>query len=175
MKHAKRMPKRFLEGAPDHVADIFDSPQYADRFTVFYREIAESHGRESVGYRGMSENPSHPQGVGMFGEMAPHEFSAYRAANRRRRIKWADLPPAVKACVMRDKPESARLVRLSHETFTRLSYALTSANDSLEHEAGYLESRSADPDQVKSNRDAIAANNRAADLLTAAWNKGKPA
>jgi len=171
MKHAKRMPKRFLEGAPDHVADIFDSPQFADRFTVFYRDIAESHGRQSIGYRGMSENPSHPQGVGMFGEMAPHEFSAYRESNRRRRIKWADLPPAVKACVMRDKPESARLVRLTPETYARVTYALSDASDARRSENECTRNA----ELRACNDSAIAANNRAADELTAAWNKGKPA
>lgn len=102
MKHVRRMPKRFLDGAPEHIADIFDHPGTGDRYTVFYRDIAESAGRAWVWYRAMSANPFHPQGIGLSGEMCVHAFSAYRQANRRKRIMWFDLPPDVQRCAIQD-------------------------------------------------------------------------
>lgn len=101
-RHVKRCPKRFLEGAPDHVADIFDDPRTADRYTVFYRELQQGSRGPWLVYRSMSAYPFHPQGIGMFGEMELWQLSAYRHENRRFRVRWADLPPDVQRCVIQD-------------------------------------------------------------------------
>lgn len=99
MPNVKRCPVRFRdEDCPEGVADIFDHPQYGDRYTVFYRQSFDGW----VDYRGMSESPSSPQGVGISAQMRSYEFSAYRQANRRKRVAWSTLPDAVKRCVIAD-------------------------------------------------------------------------
>lgn len=102
MANVRKMPKRYLDGAPADVADIFDHPNYADRYTVFLREIHKGPRVDAIFYRAMSENPFHPQGIGLSGELSPRELSQYRDANRRRRIAWADLPEKVQQCVRQD-------------------------------------------------------------------------
>lgn len=95
----KRCPPRFRDGdCPEDVADIFDNPQFGDRYTVVYRDV--SHG--FIGYRAMSENPFHPQGIGLYCEMRVYQFSAYRDANRRKRVEWSRLPELVRECVKAD-------------------------------------------------------------------------
>lgn len=95
----KRCPPRFRDGdCPDDVADILNHSQYGDRYTVIFRGI---HSGDWVTYLSMSENPSHPQGIGMHGEFRLYEARAYRDANRRRRVKWTDLPEKVRAYVKR--------------------------------------------------------------------------
>jgi len=103
MQNVKRCPVRFRDAdCPDEVADIFDNPQFGDRYTVFLRKVYEYHGQKFVFYRGMSEAPSSPQGVGLSGEMSPWELSRYRDSNRRKRVAWSTLPEKVKACVRQD-------------------------------------------------------------------------
>ena len=99
-RNVKRCPIRFRDGdCPDEVADIFDHPQFGDRYTVVYRDvICGTH----VGYRAMSAYPSHPQGIGLYCEWDKWEFSNYRQNNRRKRVKWTDLPEAVRKCVKGD-------------------------------------------------------------------------
>lgn len=95
----KRCPPRFRDGdCPADVADIFDNPQFGDRYTVVYRDV--SHG--FIGYRAMSENPFHPQGIALYCEMRVYQFSAYRTASRRKRVAWSSLPEKVRRCVKRD-------------------------------------------------------------------------
>jgi hypothetical protein len=99
--------KKYLDGdCPDGILCIFDHPDTGDRYTVIYKEVHEHNGTFYVMGRGMSENPTHPQGVGQSFEMKVHELRAYRNANKRRYIKWTSLPDKVKSCVRRDlKPE----------------------------------------------------------------------
>ena len=107
----RRAGKRWLEGAPAEVLDVFDAgDKFADRYTVFFggkmlilpdEEQYAGPGNVYVPYLGMSENPSHPQGVGMWDEMRAYEASTYRYKNGRQRIKWADLPDKVQDCVRR--------------------------------------------------------------------------
>lgn len=101
----RRQSKRWLDGdCPQGVLAIYDNGgKTADRYTVFYADPVSVPGRGwLVTYRGMSENPAHPQGVGMYGEMCRYEAAAYRAAVRRQACTWSSLPEAVKACVRRD-------------------------------------------------------------------------
>lgn len=96
------------DDCPAGVLAIYDNPAYADRYTVFYSDLQEYPERGQtglggwLGYRGMSENPFHPQGVGMYGEMRAYQASEYRRANGHRKCKWSDLPEKVKECVRRD-------------------------------------------------------------------------
>ena len=99
----RRASKRWLdEDCPAGVLAIFDHPKFADRYTVFYTDAVEVHGEIWVGYRGMSEMPSHPQGVGMYNEMKAYQVSIYRTLNYHRSCKWSSLPEKVKDCVRRD-------------------------------------------------------------------------
>ena len=100
----RRMPKRFLDGAPSGILDIFDSgPDTFDRYTVVYRFVDNNgRGDEWLYYRGMSEFPSSPSGFGIMGEFQRHELSAYRDRARRTRIRWDELPPYVQKVARRD-------------------------------------------------------------------------
>jgi len=99
----RRASKRWLdEDCPAGVLAIFDNPNFADRYTVFYSELILYRDEKWLGYRGMSENPTHPQGVGMYGELQAHQVSSYRSLNHRRSCKWSSLPEKVKDCVRRD-------------------------------------------------------------------------
>lgn len=101
----RRASKRWLDGdCPEGVLAIFDDPKFADRYTVFYTKpiAGETLADMYIGYRAMSENPFHPQGVGLYGEMKAYEVSNYRYRNKHRYAKWSDLPEKVKACVLMD-------------------------------------------------------------------------
>jgi len=103
----RRASKKWLDGdCPPGVLAIFDHPKYGDRYTVFYTEVYGGEGREGYMWgRGMSENPTHPQGFGVSFEMQPHEVASYRYANKHRAAKWSDLPEQVKRCVRADLSE----------------------------------------------------------------------
>ena len=111
----RRAGKRWLEGAPPEVLDVFDNGgKTADRYTVVFggpmlilpdNADDANMGNVHVPYLGMGENPSHPQGVGMWGELRAYEVAVYRYKHGRERIRWADLPDAVKECVIRSIAE----------------------------------------------------------------------
>jgi hypothetical protein len=65
--------KRWLEQAPPYILDVFDNKgKTADRYTVFLCGeflSGDTYANTHVPYLGMSEAPSHPQGVSMWGEM----------------------------------------------------------------------------------------------------------
>lgn len=105
----RRASKRGLDAAcPEGVLCITDNKgQTADRYTVIYSEIyGWRKGREwESGYmmgRNMSENPFHPQGVGMTFELRANEVATYRYRNKHHYTSWSSLPDAVKDCVRRD-------------------------------------------------------------------------
>lgn len=102
--------KRWLEGAPEHVLDVFYNKRYADCYTVFLTgphlvkmRVDKPHSTVNtrVPYFGCDANAGRdPQGIGMWGEMAAHQAADYRYhAARRHRIKWADLPEAVRVYI----------------------------------------------------------------------------
>ena len=102
----RRQNRRWLDGdCPDGVLAIYDNRgKTADRYTVFYRPPVVEGGFTDMylGYRCMSENPYHPQGVGMWGELRAYEVAAFRYSQRHRACKWSDLPERVKDCVRQD-------------------------------------------------------------------------
>lgn len=96
MKYRPRKAnKRWLEGAPDYILSVHDNPKYGDRYTVCFGGHLwdESMGR-TVMYLGMSANPSHPQGISMWGEME----SGARA--NMKKIRWLDLPEHIREHVI---------------------------------------------------------------------------
>lgn len=107
---------RWLAGAPDYVLDVMDHPDSADRYTVLFTfplayaldraGIALPNGQKGefgrtwIQYLGMSDAPSHPQGISQWGEMAAYKAANYRYANKHRRIRWADLPEHIQKHVI---------------------------------------------------------------------------
>lgn len=94
----RRMPKRFLDNAPEQVYDIFDNPETHDRYTVVLKPYEHRLGTFAP-YLGASENPFSPQGFGISDEMPVHQLRAYRDRNRRFRMNWNGLPEDVKTAV----------------------------------------------------------------------------
>lgn len=119
---ARKAGKRWLEGAPAYILDVFDDKRTCDRYTVvFGREFAyhtlpdgkceEGFGELSNTYMrflGMSNAPSHPQGVSMWGELKAYDLSAYRYRNAHCRVRWLDLPEHIREHVRMRAEEDAK-------------------------------------------------------------------
>ena len=94
----RRAGKRWLEGAPEYVLDVFDNRgQTADRYTVlmYWPELGEH-----VAYLGMSGAPTNPQGVSMWGDGHGREIAGYRYREGHYRVKWSDLPENIRRHVV---------------------------------------------------------------------------
>lgn len=106
----RKCSSRWLDAdCPKGVLAILDNKgKTADRYTVIYSETfgGDTYATAYLGYRGMSENPFHPQGVGMYGEMRAHEVASYRYRCKHQYAKWSSLPDAVKRCVLQDLAET---------------------------------------------------------------------
>jgi hypothetical protein len=117
----RRFGARWNEGAPAYILDVLDNKgKTADRYTVMYCKDQCYHMAKDgtikpgpgefhntyIPYMAMSENPTHPQGVGMSGELKAHEAANYRYSAGKDRIKWNDLPEKVKACAIRFATQS---------------------------------------------------------------------
>jgi hypothetical protein len=100
----RRATARWLDGdCPQGVLCILDSgPRTNDRWTVVYADPvrAGTFAQTVLGYRGMCDSPSSPQGVGMYGEADAYDVAAMR--RRFRSAKWSALPEAVKRVVRSD-------------------------------------------------------------------------
>lgn len=96
----RRSGKRWREGCPDFVLDVFDHPDSADRYTVILTGpnniVPNTYTKTSVPYLAMSERPEHPQSIGLWCEMSAYDMARYRYSQGHRRIKWLDLPEAVR-------------------------------------------------------------------------------
>jgi hypothetical protein len=94
----RRAGKRWQENAPEYVLDVFDNRgKTADRYAVLFGgsllEDVLLKARK-VYCLCMSEYPSHPQGVSMWGECE----TSYRPS--RERIRWLDLPENIRRHVI---------------------------------------------------------------------------
>ena len=102
----RRQSARWLDGdCPRGVLAIYDNgaDHAFDRWDVFYAETETDHrGDVWIAYRGMSEDPCHPQGFGIGDAMRAHDVAAYRYRVRHQATRWTDLPEAVRAVVRRD-------------------------------------------------------------------------
>ncbi len=106
----RRQSARWLDAdCPAEVLAIYDNGGTSsrngsfDRYTVFYVPTDLSEGRGSrIDYRGMSEQPSHPQGFGILDDMPAYEAAAFRYRFSHHACRWSDLPSEVKAAVRRD-------------------------------------------------------------------------
>lgn len=94
----RRAAAHWLEGAPEYVLDCFDNQgKTADRYTVLFGgSLLEPalQRRRKVAYLGMSDAPTHPQGISMWGECD----AAWRPS--RERVRWLDLPEHIRRHVI---------------------------------------------------------------------------
>lgn len=93
-KNVKRARARWLEGAPSHVADCFGPGKDGFTYGVLFTPIE---GDEAFGLEA-SENPYHPQGVGLSFSIPARSVGDYRRRYAKRRMRWQDLPPLVQKC-----------------------------------------------------------------------------
>ena len=73
---------------------MFDDSRTCDRYTVLFGGSLFADG--VIPYLGMSGAPTHPQGFSQWGELQPHEASAYRYREGHHRMKWNDLPENIR-------------------------------------------------------------------------------
>ena len=72
-----------------------------DCWTVVFLDTQDE--RHTVGFRGMSDHPCHPQGYGQWGEMALcHVGYKGRGGCFDKRVKFADLPEECQKLVLSD-------------------------------------------------------------------------
>lgn len=93
----RRASQQWRQDAPEFVLDVFDDPRFADRYTVLFGGslLSDTLLKErKVFCLGMSDNPSHPQGVSMWGEVD----ASWRPSHRR--VRWNDLPEHVRKHVV---------------------------------------------------------------------------
>ncbi len=98
----RRARARWLEGAPKALLAVYDNGGKSfDRYTALYgAPIWEPSMGQTIPARFMSEHPSHPQGFGIFGEVKAYDRAAFG-----RKVRFADLPPDVKRCIVNDCKE----------------------------------------------------------------------
>jgi hypothetical protein len=101
----KRSTARWLVDAPAPVLAVYDNGgKSADRYTVLYgAPLWDRKDGRMVPARFMSDNPYHPQGVGMFGE-APAHSRAFMG----RKIRFDQLPARCQQCVIQDCMEETQ-------------------------------------------------------------------
>lgn len=89
----KRAPvQRWLEGAPPYVLCCQDNGgKTADRYTIWF-EATPHEGVWWIPYLALSDNPTHPQGVSLCGEM-PQHHATHRGRDR---VRWLDLPEHIR-------------------------------------------------------------------------------
>lgn len=99
----KRSTQRWLEGAPKALLAVYDNGgKSADRYTALYgAPLWEPEMGTMLPARFMSTYPSHPQGIGIFGEHPAHERGALG-----RKVRFLDLPEPVRRCIINDCTEN---------------------------------------------------------------------
>lgn len=107
--------KRWLEEAPEYILDCLDNKgKTADRYTILFcgdlliwsKDQPRRFANTTVPYLGMSDFPTHPQGVSMWGEIGAWDAAAYRYRSGHHRVRWLDLPPHIRAHVISRATES---------------------------------------------------------------------
>ena len=96
---------RWLQSSPPHILDCFDdgpNAPHADRFTILFTGdyLLGDGPNTRIQYLGCSANPQY---CGGHGELDRSEAAAFRYRNGKRRVRWLDLPVAVRrACMAED-------------------------------------------------------------------------
>ena len=98
MRKIRRANARWRENAPDYIVDCFHEPKYADCYTVITNKGYEHNGDTYYLVLGTSAN----LGTSGWQEIKHHDITAYRYRLGHRRIRWTDLPEAVRSAVTQD-------------------------------------------------------------------------
>lgn len=108
----RRQSNRWLDGdCPKEVLAVMDNGgKTFDRYTVFYvptKAMREEYPHRGmwIGFRGMSERPSSPNGFGIYEEMEAYKVAEYRYRAKRDYATWSSLPKEVQDVVRRDCKE----------------------------------------------------------------------
>lgn len=99
----KRSTKRWLEGAPAPLLAVYDSGpnKGADRYLALYgAPLWTPEMKRTVPARAMSENPFHPQGIGLFIEVNAGDRHVFG-----KKVRFVDLPEQVRRCIEQDCKE----------------------------------------------------------------------
>ncbi len=99
----RRAGARWREEAPAYILDCFDDQKSGERYTIFFAApfvSGETYANARIPYLGMSDAPTHPQGISMWGELDAYQASAYRYSNGRHRVRWLDLPEHIRAHII---------------------------------------------------------------------------
>ena len=89
----RRAGKQWRDGAPPYVVDCFYDPRYTDCYTVFV-----IHDDGTLAY--LASSPS--LGFSGWNDIRRHEAAAFRYRSGRYRIRWRDVPEAIRAAVVHD-------------------------------------------------------------------------
>lgn len=94
----KRMPKRYLDGAPEFIVDIFHDKDFVDGISV-YCAVKDPSGRTaSLMVLGTSETGS----FSGWSDTDEWKLRRYRDIARRKRISWGELPEWIRRAVVDD-------------------------------------------------------------------------
>ncbi len=103
----RRAGNRWLQGAPSYIHVCFYDPKFTDGYTIFTRDFfhvasngtikdgADQYHNTYIWHLGTSAD----LGISGWNEMAAHVCASYRYRCKHRRIKWADIPDAIKQAI----------------------------------------------------------------------------
>lgn len=98
----RRASKRWLEGAPSYILDVFrDGPAKAPGgyFILFTGELYEPKPFRDAWVQGLEidNHPTHPQGVSLWTELEAYQAAGFRYRAKHRRVRWLDVPEHLRA------------------------------------------------------------------------------
>jgi hypothetical protein len=94
----RRANKRWLEGAPEYVLDVFrDGPKSNPNgyFILFWDKAQDrtSYADTWVGGLEINRQPTHPAyGVSLTTQLRAHDAANYRYRRKHMRVRWSDVP-----------------------------------------------------------------------------------
>lgn len=98
----RRSTARWLAGAPKALLAVYDNGgKSCDRYLALYgAPLWTPDMGATLPARSMSERPSHPQGIGLSCEVKAYDRAAFG-----KKVRFEDLPPDVKRCIIADCTE----------------------------------------------------------------------
>jgi hypothetical protein len=94
----KRMPKRYLGGAPEFVLDVFHDKNFVDGISVWCATHEPNGEIVDLMVFGTSESG----GFSGWTDTTPSNLRGYRDMARRHRICWTELPEWIRKAVVED-------------------------------------------------------------------------
>ena len=94
----KRMPKRYLDGAPDFVLDIFHDRNFVDGISIFCAVKNPHDGSTILMVLGTNETGS----FSGWSDFKVDNLRQYRERARQHRISWSELPEWIRNAVAAD-------------------------------------------------------------------------